>query len=298
MMIMALLNTWLMLCLHMFCFSFMNRTLLLHDVWYYIWFRPILNHCFIFYHINSRYCLFDYRPVDFRVWWVCWFCPGTGFWNCNQIFDCDDGDGSVYLVRWSSWMANKNSVNYLAWILVYFIPKEGLLRTIRFWSNADIYGFDCIDCFPLWFPMVWFAFWIFADFLIVRFGYGFSWNIILFITMVMEFFDSWLGYGVICVSRSYTLFDLIFWYSNAYLPCTLFPCSKFSHRVFIWQGFLTRQGVWMIDVFGDSSFSRSEFQAMQTWMLHLAILSGVVMLKIIPFPGKRVLRPDAEVYKT
>ena len=22
--------------------------------------------------------------------WVCWFHEGTGFWDCNTIFDCDD----------------------------------------------------------------------------------------------------------------------------------------------------------------------------------------------------------------
>lgn len=227
MVIMALHNTWIILFMHMLCFSYMKRSLLLHGDWYYLWVRPILNPCIIYYHITSLYCSFAYRPVDFRVWWVCWFCPGTGFWSCNQIFDCDDGAGFFYLVKWSNWMANKNSVSHLAWILVYFIPKEGLVRTISFWSNAGIYGFDCIDFFPLWFPMYWYVSWLWVDLTIFRIGYGVIRNAILFFTMYMEFFESWLGYGVVRVVWSCALVECICWCSNTNIPCTLFPCSTF-----------------------------------------------------------------------
>ena len=45
--------------------------------------------------------------------------------------------------------------------------------------------------------------------------------------------------------------DLLFY---VYKLCTLFPCSKFSHRVFIWQGFLTRQSYWVIGDCDDSPY--------------------------------------------
>ena len=90
MVLMALHNTWVNMFMHMLCFSYVNSLLLLHGDWYCFWFMLTLNPCIICYRTTSLYCLFAYRPVDFRVCWVWWFCPGTGFWSCNQIFDCDD----------------------------------------------------------------------------------------------------------------------------------------------------------------------------------------------------------------
>ena len=95
-------------------------------------------------------------------------------------------------------------------------------------------------------------------FIICRYDGGI--NLAVILICVVLFVLGW-GYGVVSVSWCCALFVLIFWYSNANIPCTLFPCSKFSHRVFIWQGFLTRQGFWMIDVFEVSSFPRSGVDA-------------------------------------
>ena len=79
-------------------------------------------------------------------------------------------------------------------------------------------------------------------------------------------FVNWWGYKVVCVSRYCASFVFIFWYSNVNIPCTLFPCSKFSHRVFIWQGFLTRQGSWMIEDLMFHPFPDLRFKFMLIWM--------------------------------
>lgn len=84
---------------------------------------------------------------------------------------------------------------------------------------------------------------------------------------------------MVCVSRSWAFFVWIFWYSNVNFPCTLFPCSKFSHRVFIWQGFLMRQGSWMIEDLMFHPFPDLKLMLMLIWMLLLAMLSGVAMLR-------------------
>ena len=96
-------------------------------------------------------------------------------------------------------------------------------------------------------------------------------------------FVNWWGYKVVCVSRYCASFVFIFWYSNVNIPCTLFPCSKFSHRVFIWQGFLTRQGYWMIDVLMIHPFPDLWFKLMLIWMLSFDQVTWCCYAEILRF---------------
>ena len=185
----------------------------------------------------------SYRHVDFRVCWVCWFCLGTSFWSCNLAFDCDDDAGLISLFSWMSWMANMIAVKYLSWNLVYFNPDEGLVRTVRFWSISDVYGFDYFDCYPLWFPLYWYA------------------GLVLSSCIVSS-----VGYCVVCDVWSWGFFECVICYSNTSISCTLFPCYKFSLRVFIWQGFLMRQGLWVIGYYDDSPLFRIASFDMKIWL--------------------------------
>ncbi|PWA52899.1 hypothetical protein CTI12_AA386870 [Artemisia annua] len=46
------------------------------------------------------FCFWIMRCTDFHKYLVCCFCLGTGFWRCNQVFDCDDDDLIAYWCLW------------------------------------------------------------------------------------------------------------------------------------------------------------------------------------------------------
>ena len=55
------------------------------DVWLFTWNFYTNCHC-----ANAVSPLKNCRFVVFCGLWVCWFCPNTGFWSCNQVFDYYD----------------------------------------------------------------------------------------------------------------------------------------------------------------------------------------------------------------
>ena len=173
-------------------------------------------------------------------------------------------------------------VKCLSWSLVYFSPDEALVRTVRCWNSIEPYEFDYFDCSPLWFPFcryvdlllksymmnfyIRFGWWICRFRLLnsfIRFSCCLGNNVQLAVKIMSgDSIDYWLGYGIISVNWSLGFFDWIFCYSDTNKPCTLFPCSKFSLRIFTWQGFLTRQGLWMIGYYVDSSSPRFAVEVM------------------------------------
>lgn len=150
--------------LHIITLSCVHISWLLFGGWSYILITFILNLFTNCYCIGSFYFVFSCRLVDFRVYWVCWFCPGTCFWRCNLIFDCDDEAGLLCLFRWFIWMANMFTAKCLPWSLVYFSLNEGLVRTVSWWNITEFHGFDVFVCSPLWFPFE----------VYIRFGGGFA----------------------------------------------------------------------------------------------------------------------------
>ena len=116
--------------LHIITLSCVHISWLLFGGWSYILITFILNLFTNCYCIGSFYFVFSCRLVDFRVYWVCWFCPGTCFGRCNLLFDCDDEAGLLCLFRWFIWMANMFTAKYLPWSLVYFSLNEAWLRLL------------------------------------------------------------------------------------------------------------------------------------------------------------------------
>ena len=185
-----------------------------------------------FYYAHSCY--------DTRDIWVCLFCLGTGLWSCNRVFDRGIGFIGKLLCTTEGRLASCAGHQVIG-LEVGWLCTTG---TDSKFCAGNLY----------WFIQSLVIFMNIETELVLGTK---SFSVLITLSrsggcgLLVDYFsfDYGLGYGAVSVYRSSVLYVLIFWYSNANKPCTLFPCSKFSHRVFIWQGFLTRQGSWRIGVF-------------------------------------------------
>lgn len=174
--------------------------------------------------------------------WVCWYLLGTGFWKCNYVFDPGVCGFSKLLCTTDERIASCAGHHFVVWSFGWLCTTgtdslfcaDNLYWLFR--SQMSLMSNETVLVINTRFIHIMFIIWR-------HIGCIFMAGIVTFVVL----FVNWWGYEVVCVSRSCASFVWIFWYSNVNFPCTLFPCSKFSHRVFIWQGFLTRQGFWMIE---------------------------------------------------
>ncbi|PWA52351.1 hypothetical protein CTI12_AA453670 [Artemisia annua] len=145
---------WNLLMLYMVVLNHVQNYGAYQDFGFYYWNSGTNCYC-----ENAVFDLNNCSLVDLCVVWVCWLCSGTGFWRCNQVFDCDDDAISSCWIRWmfglECWMANKFMVICHQWILVSFGINEGLLRIVICWFLIESFDFDKYDYVPLWLPSFW-----------------------------------------------------------------------------------------------------------------------------------------------
>ena len=173
--------------------------------------------------------------VEIILYWACWLFPGTGSWSgdvafCRLLCTTEGRVASCagHQVGFGWLCTTGTDPNFCAGMMYWIMQPQMNLMIMR------LLGADGL--------LVWF--------------YGYS--TLADLSIYGAEFVSWLGYGVFSFYWSWASFTFIFWYSMLNKPCTLFPCSKFSHWVFIWQGFLMRQGYWRFGNFDDLTSSRSD----------------------------------------
>ena len=167
--------------------------------------------------------------------WVWWLCHGTVFWRGEVVFCrllCTT-EGQVascagHQVGFGWLCTTGTDPNFCAGMMYWIMQPQMSLMIMRLLGDYGwrSYCFMFAEFYSLDGLLVWY-------YLHLRFA---------LILTFLELFVFWLGYEVVNSYRNGALYGLIFWFYNINMPCTLFPCSKFSLRVFIWQGFLTRQG--------------------------------------------------------
>ncbi|PWA63514.1 reverse transcriptase zinc-binding domain-containing protein [Artemisia annua] len=147
----------------------------------------------------------------------------TGMWECNRIFMVDlwfkgvkDGGLSRFSVNLALTHVMNSLDDYHGHILIGSF-------CITWWDNY--HGHRIIVQSVIW--------------------CGYVAQTTIRITCV-ELSKYTLGYGIVCYLWSWGFLECVICYSNTNKPCTLFPRTKFSHRVFIRQGFLMRQGIRVI----------------------------------------------------
>ena len=199
--------------------------------------------------------------IRFCDCWVCWYFLGTGFWKCNFVFDPGVCGFSKLLCTTDERIASCAGHHFVVWSYGWLCTTgtdplfcaDNLYWLFR--SQMSLMSNETVLVIITRFITILFIIWR-------HIGCNFMAGIIIFVVL----FVNWWGYEVVCVNRSCALFVWIFWYSNVNFPCTLFPCSKFSHRVFIWQGFLMRQGSWMIEDLMFHPYPDLRCMLMLIWM--------------------------------
>jgi hypothetical protein len=160
--------------------------------------------------------------------WVCWCFLGTGFWKCNYVFDPGVCVFSKLLCTTDERIASCAGHQFVVWRYGWLCTTgtdslfcaDNLYWLTRF--HMSLMSNETEFVIAIRFITNLFSFWRYNGYNFIAVG---LYYVVLFV--------NWWGYEVVCVSRSCAFFVWIFWYSNVNFPCTLFPCSKFSHRVFI-----------------------------------------------------------------
>ncbi|PWA48972.1 reverse transcriptase domain, Reverse transcriptase zinc-binding domain protein [Artemisia annua] len=242
-------------------------------------------------------CFWIMRCIDFHKYLVCWFCLGTGFWKCNQVFDYDDDELDII------WFAinglcttgeseNSGTLSYciLSVVKVPSIIDKFLLAVLvnnLRWSIVMVVGW-CL-CNWLCTTDFWISFcagllfssWEFSTLCTTEpisifcagllFWYRKSiWQIALH----YNDFDI-ISVLVFCVGRRNTLvlnLQVSFWIAafkvetlvllltnGVFSSCTLFPWSNFFPQGFVCQGFLMRQVYWVMLILDDSPLFKTVF---------------------------------------
>ena len=219
----------------------------------YCWLQPQMNLMIMRLHVdcvdwtqNLSFAKFilhdDHRSLYVLcLFWACWFCPDTGLWSCNRVFDRGIGFLGRVLCTTDRRVASCAGHQVVGledgWLCTTGTDPEICAGNL-YWFIQSLVIFMNIETELVLGTKS-------SSVLITLSRSGGCDLLADYFSFVVSFVFR-IGYGVVSFYKSGAVFDLYCWFSYDNKPCTLFPCSKFSHRVFIWQGFLMRQGDWWL----------------------------------------------------
>ena len=235
MVLMVLLDFWSKVGLHKFSLSLWQNSS------GNLWFQKL--RCCIRVVGNFYY---DCRCYYYCEVLFCLSCLGTGLWSCNCVFDRGIGFLGKLLCTTDRWIASCAGHQVVGlevgWLCTTGTDPEICAGNLYWFIQSLVIFMNIETEFVMGTNS-------FAGLIIIsRFG---GWCLFTDSCCYGVSFVLWLEFGAGYLFKSGASLVLFYCDSNDNFSCTLFPCSKFSHRVFIWQGFLMRQGDWRL---GDLMF--------------------------------------------